>query len=215
MGDNWNNNTLTIDELYGPPLNLENATQMRLAFKYAFAGQFLTTNNSKLQIQISRNCESSWSTRLTIAGDDLETAPPQSDPFIPNETQWMLESINIPNSYLEDGFRFRFKFTSEGNNRLFVDDINVDVTASIADLSAAFSDVFLYPNPTSNQLSVKFSLTENSAVKFTVVDLLGQTVLVTEQRSFSVGEHTHQLPLNKLTEGLYLLRLETEKGISV
>jgi PKD repeat protein len=215
MANNWENSTITIDELYGPPINLEGVSDMRLGFWYAFTGQGPTTNNSKLQVQISRNCETSWSTRLTINGSNLETAPSQSDPFVPNQTQWLLESINIPPSYMEDGFRFRFKYTSEGNNRIFLDDINVDVTADIHNTFSSIGEVLLFPNPASEQLTVSFYLKKPEEVSFAILDEIGKAQLLRKTDTYSAGKNQSRLDIEKLTPGVYLLQLETQRSVEL
>jgi len=213
MADNWNNATTTIDQLYGPPLDLTGASQMKLAFKYAFTGVETASNISRVQVQATRNCENSWSTRLTLAGTNLETAAPQATPFAPtSSTEWQQAVVNIPASYLEDGFRFRLVFTSEGNNRLFIDDVNVDVTAGIDDAHSPISDVVLYPNPATDQLSVQFELLTASALSFSVLDLLGRTVSVMETQSYAAGAFTEVLEVKGYAPSIYLLRLETETG---
>ena len=212
MVDNWENNTISVDELYGPPIDLEGVSDMRLGFWYAFAGQNSTTNNSKLQVQVSRNCETNWSTRITINGSDLETAPIQSAPFIPNASQWLQESINIPTSYYEDGFRFRFVFTSEGNNRVFLDDINVDVSAGINDLNSYLTDVIIYPNPVEEFLNIEFKLTESADVSFTIQDILGKEIGGFESSDFGSGQNRSQIDVRALPQGAYLLRMEANGG---
>ena len=215
MVDNWENNTITVDELYGPPLNLDNATGMRLGFKYAFTGQVPATNDSKLQVQVSRNCETSWSTRLTINGSDLETAPNQTVTFVPMQSEWIQQSINIPSSYLEDYFRFRFKFTSEGNNRIFLDDINVDVTADIHDTFSSFGEALLFPNPGSEQLTVSFYLKKPEEVSFTILDEIGKSQLLRKTDTYSAGKNQSRLDIEKLTPGVYLLQLETQRSVEL
>lgn len=215
MVDNWDNNRLTVDELYGPPIDLEGVTAMRLGFWYAFSGQNATTNNSKLQVQMSRNCETNWSTRLTINGSNLETAQNQTAPFVPAANEWLQESLNIPSSYLEDGFRFRFVFTSEGNNRIFLDDINVDVTASIHDVFSSFSEISLFPNPASEKLTISFDLKNPEDVSFTVLDEIGKTQLLRKKETYAVGKNSSTIDVDKLAPGVYLLKLETQNSIEV
>jgi hypothetical protein len=215
MVDNWENNTITVDELYAPPINLATASSMRIGFWFAFSSQSATTNNSKLQVQISRNCESNWSTRLTINGSQLETAAIQTTPFTPNQNQWVQGSINIPSSYFEDGFRFRFKFTSEGNNRIFLDDINVDVTADIHDTFSSFGEALLFPNPGSEQLTVSFYLKKPEEVSFTILDEIGKSQLLRKTDTYSAGKNQSRLDIEKLTPGVYLLQLETQRSVEL
>lgn len=211
--DNWDTPLLTIDELYGPPIDLENATQMKLAFKYAFTGIVAATNSTKLQVQMTRNCENSWSTRLTIAGDDLETVPPQITPFIPTSSaQWQQGVVNVPTSYLVDGLRFRFVFTSAGNNRLYLDDINMDITAGIEESASLLSDMNLYPNPATDILTVQFDLLKPTVVKLSLLNLLGQTVSVISEHSYPIGAVTEILELEGYCAGMYLIKLEAANG---
>jgi PKD repeat protein len=210
--DNWENNTITVDRLYGPPIDLSNASQMRLAFKYAFSGQFETTNDTKLQVQVSRNCESSWSTRLNINGSDLETAALQSTPFIPESSDWEVAEINIPSSYLEDGFRFRLVFTSNGNNRLYIDDVNIDINAGIDDAAQFESRIRLFPNPVSDVLNVKFELDESAQLSFTVFDVLGRVQHEMATEKFTTGKNTQQLHLKHLDAGVYYLAVDSRHG---
>ncbi|MCF8460853.1 MAG: zinc-dependent metalloprotease [Flavobacteriales bacterium] len=207
--DNWDNNTITVDELYGPPIDLSSASQMKLAFKYAYAGSDLAASGSKLQVQISRNCETSWTTRLSLTGAGLETAAPQTTPFVPIETQWNQEVVNIPASYLDDDFRFRFVFTSNGNNRVFLDDINIDLTADIEDSWLTASDISIYPNPTSEVLNVNFTLNESSEIGFSIVDVLGKTLLSVPEKDVVSGSNNFQFDVDALESGVYFLQIKS------
>ena len=210
--DNWANSIITIDELYGPKLDLSNAGQMKLAFKYAYASSINAPTGSRLQVQVSRNCESSWTTRLSLTGAGLETADAQSSPFIPNGDQWQQEIVNIPSSYLEDGFRFRFVFTSNGNNRLFLDDINVDITAGVSETNEVFQNFSLYPNPASNELSVEFKLTSTSNIEMSILDMMGKVVATTPSTKFYSGINTRTISLKNIRPGSYIIKMISENG---
>ncbi len=210
--DNWDNNTITIDELYSPRLDLSSASQMRLAFKYAFAGTEESTNGNKLSVQVSRDCEANWSTRLNLSGTSLETAANQSSPFIPTADDWQQADINIPSSYLEEGFRFRFIFTSLGNNRLFVDDVNVDITAGVHQVDENTIPVTLYPSPATGSVRVDYSLNDATAIQISVLDVMGKTMLSTKLEKQALGTHTQEINLNGLSSGIYFMRLRSNEG---
>lgn len=213
--DNWNNQLMTVDELYGPEVDVSSASQMRLAFKYAFTGQNETTNVSKLQLQVRKNCSSNWITRLTISGSSLETAASQSMPFVPTQSEWQQKSINIPSTYFDEDFGFRFVFTSEGNNRIFLDDINVDVAAYISENMNPFIDLHLYPNPVSNQLTIEFGLEHAIEIQISVLDVLGQSVIQTQKTIGKAGSNTQIMYLQDLAPGQYLIKVESEQGITL
>ena len=213
--DNWNSPWLTVDELYGPEVDLSSASQMRLAFKYAFAGQNETTNVNKLQVQVRKNCSSNWITRLTISGSSLETAANQSIPFIPTQPEWEQESITIPSSYFDEDFGFRFVFTSEGSNRIFLDDINVDITADITENATPFLDLHLYPNPVSNQLTIEFGLEQALEIQVSILDVLGQPVIQAQKTIGNSGSNTQIIYLQDLAPGQYLIKVESEQDQAV
>jgi PKD repeat protein len=213
--DNWQVERLTVNELYGPPINLNGASQMKLAFKFAYAASNTAATGSKLLIQVSRNCESSWSTRLSLNGTNLETALAQTNLFVPNETQWNQEVVNIPSSYLQDGFRFRFVFTSNGNDRLFLDDINIDLTASIEDSWLQASAIDIYPNPTSENLNVMFTLNETAVIGFSVIDVLGKVLIALPEKHFTSGINNYQFNVNDLLPGVYFLQLDSNNSHAI
>ncbi len=206
MVDNWDNNTITLDELFGLYVQTNQAPSMRLAFKYAFTGASEATNTSKLQVQISDFCGENWATRLTLSGQNLETAPNQESPFIPNQMQWVQESINIPTSYLDDGgFHYRFRFTSEGNNRLFLDDVNVDINPSVSETEVSWFQLF--PNPANEQLTIVPSSPSANAIQVEVFAVDGKLI-----SSNSVqGNSTIELDVSDMNSGMYFVSISSEE----
>ena len=210
MVDNWENEQMTVDELYAPALDLSNASQMKIAFKYAFAKQSEEANGSKLLIQVSSNCATNWSTRLSLAGNALQTADAQEEPFIPGADQWQQEVVNIPSTYFEDGFRFRFVFTSVGNDRLFLDDVNVDLEAGISELETRIGGLNVLPNPTEGQVFIRFEIKRAMKLNMKVVDALGRTVHSSNSKNYGIGAFSEQLDLGFLGAGLFILKVESE-----
>lgn len=212
MVDNWDNGTMTVDELYSPVIDLGNSSQMRLAFKYAFASKNEpATNTTKLQLQVRKDCESNWTTRLGLNGNSMQTATPQSEPFAPQDASlWVQEDINIPSTYLTEDFQFRFVFTSEGGNRLFIDDVNVDVTASVDEPSEDILNVRLFPNPVSEELTFGFSLTRPQTLEVCITDAAGRAVTNNISFNGKQGPNLHRVALHSLTPGVYLVQLKTE-----
>ncbi len=212
MLDNWENDRLTVDELYSPPIDISNVSQMRLAFRYAFTSKNIpATNNSKLQLQVRKDCASNWATRLTLNGSSMQTAPPQTQPFQPQTGEsWIQESISIPSTYYTEDFQFRFVFTSEGNNRLFIDDVNVDVAAGIANNTSYQDAVVLYPNPADDVLQVRhpFRTTENLQV--TIMDARGR-MIPNAAVAQTLSTEALQISVGTLPAGLYLMELATSE----
>lgn len=216
MVDNWENDLLTVDELYSPAIDISGASQMRLAFRYAFASKDAAASNStNLQVQVRKNCESNWSTRLNINGNSLETVPAQSQPFEPTDaSQWQLEDINIPSSYFSEDFRFRFVFTSAGNNRLFIDDVNVDISAGIDEKNSC-TGLAVYPNPAEDVLNISFDLKGPQQVTLQVIDAIGRTVAIEPSFQGITGKNTHQIDIRAVSSGIYFLQIRTPRSLNI
>lgn len=90
--------------------------------------------------------------------------------------------------------------------------MSASVLAGVDEASSIVSDVVLYPNPASDQVSIQFVLSETHAVRLSVIDLLGQTV-ATKELLFAAGAFTESIKVGGYASGLYLLRLETENSL--
>lgn len=209
MVDNWNSDRITVDELIAPPIDLGDVGQMRLAFKYAFASSVEVSSATKLQLQVRKNCESNWSTRLNLIGSNLETVSQQTQPFAPQtESLWVQEEINIPSTYFTEDFQFQFVFTSEGNNRLFIDDVNVDVTASIEEENSALG-LIIGPNPTSELVRLSFILNQPEVLYVELFSTSGQKVGELSPKRYPTGENSIVYNIEGMASGVYFLRLTT------
>lgn len=70
----------------------------------------------------------------------------------------------------------------------------------------------VYPNPVSDNLNVKFILSESAPLTLTVTNALGQTVRTFTPANYSIGEHVVNINTNDLTSGLYILTLRNSEG---
>lgn len=209
--DNWESGTMTRDELFAPPIDLTGASQMKVAFKYAFAGNAQPLGSDRLQFMVTRNCETSWTTRLSLSGEALQTAAVQAAPFVPTADQWVQEVVNIPALYFDEGFRFKFVHTSAGGNRLYIDDINVDINASVQDM-ALLSGLSIHPNPVSNTLHFTMTTERATRVTIQVMDLAGRTVQSRTQQDLMPGTSHHSMHVEELCAGMYILSIVGEDG---
>lgn len=69
----------------------------------------------------------------------------------------------------------------------------------------------LYPNPSSNQLTLSFRLLEMQRTTITIFDLLGRPLTTLQDQTLAQGTHTQALPIHNLPNGHYLLRLTAWK----
>lgn len=203
----------TKDELIGPEIDLSNATQINLSFKYAHAKRD-SVDSDQLLVYIRKSCNSTWALRQNIQGDNLVTAANDSGNFIPEPTEWKQVSMNIPSSYFLPGFRFKFVYISRGGNNFYLDDINLDASADIN--SPGFIDrINLYPNPANNQLFLNLTLSEPQNLKVEVMNVIGQNIISPMKWKVEQGENVFSVNTSELDNGLYFLKIMNSKSVVV
>ena len=73
-------------------------------------------------------------------------------------------------------------------------------------------NVQIYPNPSNGIMNVELNVNENSIVRISVMDLLGQKVFENKV-NFVEGSQIQKIDLNMLEAGLYILRLENGSNV--
>ncbi|MCH7516609.1 MAG: metallophosphoesterase [Bacteroidetes bacterium] len=71
-----------------------------------------------------------------------------------------------------------------------------------------------YPNPFNPTTNITFSLSEDSRVKITVYNLLGEQVAELVNSEFISGSHTISFDANKFTSGIFLYRMEARNFVA-
>lgn len=207
MINNFSSTVNGKDELYSKAINLTGAGALNISFKYAFARKD-TSNKDQLQLFTVQNCNGTTLQRFSAIGSALETAPPKSTPFYPEiGADWRTASATIPNLVMTSTFHFKFVFSGQGGNNVFIDDINISVDAGLNDVSEIINFTELYPNPAKNNCELKFNTKTTRSLFVNIYSLLGQKVLTTPQNIYNEGEHTITINTETLTNGLYILQL--------
>jgi len=197
------NNLLSADgvthELESNTIDLSNETDITIGFKYAYANQY-NGNSDKLQLLASKDCGETWFVRKSISNAQLANSSNTSAPFIPQPTDWQQVYVsNITPSYCISNFRFKFSFLSGGGNNLFIDDINIFPSSSLG-INDRESTYSLFPNPSSNQLTIEGV---EALKQLTVFDLYGRKIIAYNNintASFSFG-------INTLASGWYIIKV--------
>ncbi|MEN0051131.1 MAG: T9SS type A sorting domain-containing protein, partial [Bacteroidota bacterium] len=66
----------------------------------------------------------------------------------------------------------------------------------------------IYPNPTSDQITVGFSLAKGSSVSLQISDINGRLLkTINEKVFYPIGQHQLQVNTNRLANGNYILTL--------
>lgn len=210
MLNNFSNTMNTKDELYSNVINLTGASSLNISFKYAYAAKD-TTSNDRLQLYVTNNCNTGWVQRLSLMSPVLETAPMTSTSFVPaTASEWKQGVASIPGTYMTAGFRFKFVYSSSGGNNFYLDDINLDVNSSVDDLSEIGTTFQVFPNPTTEQVTVSFELLRAKELKFSIINVLGNSIYQSAGENYQEGPNSILINTNSLAAGMYFIRMEDE-----
>ncbi|MEL7360957.1 MAG: T9SS type A sorting domain-containing protein, partial [Bacteroidota bacterium] len=76
-----------------------------------------------------------------------------------------------------------------------------------AALPAALVLDAVFPNPVRDAATVRYALSTPAAVRLTVTDVLGRTMLTRAEGMQPAGEHEARLALDALPSGVYVVRI--------
>ncbi|MEO8590636.1 MAG: M43 family zinc metalloprotease [Flavobacteriales bacterium] len=200
-----------FDELVSYTYDMSGATDITIAFRYAYARR-TATDDDILRLYVSYNCGATWSLRKILHGNNsLTTGGTISGDFVPSGAdEWgYTEVSNISSGYHTSRFRIKFEFESDGGNNLYLDDINISGTpVGIAEaIGDGYGPLVVVPNPLMEDAQVYFQLSSAGKARLELLDVLGQVVRVLNEGVLPSGTQRLALPLGTLTGGVYFLRL--------
>ncbi|MCC6281919.1 MAG: T9SS type A sorting domain-containing protein [Saprospiraceae bacterium] len=168
----------TRDEIVLPFLDLSTSnpdSALLLTFWWAYARSD-PNYSDELIVQISKDCGVNYTNILTKSGNALVTGPTQTTPFIPTAAQWRKATVNLFQYRTEEYVKIRFVNVTDGGNRLYLDDIQIDgglVTGTVEPERAAFP-VRIFPNPAFELVRVQTEAGWNEPIHIRVFDTLGR-----------------------------------------
>lgn len=200
-----------VDELISPSFNIDSISGInpQLTFKVAHA-QKTSQSADKLQVFVSIDCGINWVLRKTISGANLSTAGIQSSSFIPTASQWAQQSVSLTGYSTQHNLFVMFRFTSDGGNNIYIDDINISgtSTASINEENSNPFDFTIYPNPADKNATVNLALTEKQSVILDITDITGKKLATLFSGEMNAGEHTVDIMKHTaLSQGVYFVNL--------
>ncbi|NNF02026.1 MAG: PKD domain-containing protein [Bacteroidia bacterium] len=208
---NYSGNTNQPDEFITPSYNLSNVSGTELTFKLAY-GVRSTNSLEQLKVYYSTDCGKTWSIRYTKSGVALATAGIVSSPFVPaGPNQWREETVNLASSSISghDNVIFKFEFTSDNSNNIYIDDINITGVVGISELSEEDISLNIHPNPSEQQVNIDFNIDKPRSGKIFVIDALGRTIDVIFEGDFMPGSNSFNYS-EDLSKGLYLINVEID-----
>jgi hypothetical protein len=95
------------------------------------------------------------------------------------------------------------------STKVFSNGQKVDTTANttgISQFKMQDLEFKIYPNPAKNFVTVNYTLTQETNIKWQIVDLIGQTILQNESLNLS-GKYAENIDITSLSQGLYLFNI--------
>jgi hypothetical protein len=206
--DFYNNGNIgDADALYFPAVNTTGMSNVNLSFDVAYA-QY-TTENDKLEVFMSTDCGNTWTSVYSKQGAALSTAPAYSaNVFIPTAAQWRTENIPLAGANNQAKVLMKFVATSDYGNELYVDNVNLGSVTGIKQNTAAQVSFEVYPNPASNNVTVKAYSSNEQSGTVTIYNTLGQ-VVKTANVSLNAGTNDVNINTSELSSGVYNVVMNT------
>ena len=223
-----NNPGGSLDEIISPAIdvsNLPNGYSMKVKFKLSYSGKYVAPNPlagvmgvtseadtiwDGLKIFLSTNCGETWVQKYARSGRALSTTNPDSNNFVPTNTnQWREDmAVGLGSYATSDNLRIKFQFKSYNGNTLYIDDINISTTTDINEMIAENLKLSIFPNPMNDQAQISFNLIENSDVSIKIIDVLGQEVIELANEEMSSGKHDISITKNDVkSAGIYFAKI--------
>ncbi|WP_317897828.1 S8 family serine peptidase [Aurantibacillus circumpalustris] len=113
------------DEMRTPKFNFSNVANARLRFDVAYA-RYDATFSDSLEVKVSTNCGTTWTSIYLKGGTGLATKSDQSNQFVPTSTQWRRDTIDISIPTAGQG-NVSFSFINRGHygQPIYLDNINL------------------------------------------------------------------------------------------
>ena len=205
--DFYNSASGRLDDLYTDPIDLNGAISASLSFDVAYK-QYSASYSDRIQVQVSTNCGSTWSTKYDKQGATLATVTGYvTSAFTPTATQWRTETVDISSVAGQANVLLRFHAISAYGNNAYVDNVNITSVMAVNENSDLIGDVSVYPNPLTDKTNIIINLKETSAVSYIVYNVLGEVVSSDKPGVLATGSHEFVLNASNLSTGMYYINI--------
>ncbi|MEM6685571.1 MAG: T9SS type A sorting domain-containing protein [Bacteroidota bacterium] len=190
------------------PLNMTNTnmSDATLTFDVAYA-EYSPAYSDGLEVYISVDCGTTWTSVYSKFGDVLATAPDTTVQFVPTAAQWRTESINLTSYIGNENVQVKFRNVNGYGQALYVDNINLGSVLSVADVNT--EAISFFPNPIRSNESVFVKSTKNEDIAFSLYNIQGKligTIFTQTNKAIPTGQWD-------LSAGVYLYNIKAEDKI--
>ncbi|MFI5164123.1 MAG: T9SS type A sorting domain-containing protein [Bacteroidia bacterium] len=198
-----------FDDLYAPLLNLSSDTgHIYCHFNIAYA-QYDATYFDTLQVKVTTDCGSTWTTLYSKTGASLATAPNYTvAAFVPTATQWRGEVVDLSAFVGKPNVQIQFHGMNGYGNNLYLDDININHTALGVPSDNSISSLELFPNPSTGIVNLNVQFTKVQGLNIVVTNILGEIISKNDFGKTNGGKYS--LAFSDKPPGIYFVRIITD-----
>ncbi len=195
-----------------PELVISNPAKTKMTFWEAYS-MINTSSSDALDVVYSTNCGSTWTSIWNMSGSAMSTLPTNSTTLqVPSSaSNYALRTVSL-SSVPSGTVMIGFKYTHGGGNSMWLDDVNFINTTEVNVTAAASEDIRIFPNPSKDEATLSFNLTNNSDVHIQIVDGLGRIVALVANEKMDAGAHNFSINTTALASGVYNVVIHTESG---
>jgi PKD repeat protein len=122
------------DEMRSMAIDFSGYTSLSMTFDVAYA-RYNSTRSDTLEVLASTDCGATWTSIYLKGGATLSTASNQTSAFVPTNSQWRNETVNI-STYAGQDVLFAFRNHGRHGNNLYVDNININAVVNAQPVAA-------------------------------------------------------------------------------
>lgn len=124
------------DEMRTMAIDFSGYTSLTMTFDVAYA-RYNTSRSDTLEVLVSTNCGATWNQIYIKGGATLSTtAANQTNAFVPTNSQWRNETVNISAYAGMSNVLFGFRNHGRHGNNLYVDNININAVVNASPVAA-------------------------------------------------------------------------------
>ncbi len=208
--DCWTAASGRIDELFIKKLDMQNWSSASAMLTFNLAYKQYSTLNDKLEILVSTNCGTNWTSLYNKQGAALSSSPGATgNPFTPTATQWRFESVDLSTYIGNPDVLIKFKATSNNGNNIYLDDINLFSQTGLVEGQLEES-IRLYPSLSTGTVNMDIDFDKAQNLEVIVYNAMGQEVL-SKAYGNTIGG-TFVLDLSGVANGNYTVRIFTDEA---
>ena len=184
-----------------------------------------TTTEKRFGVRVDYYDPSKLDTFGLIAGygyaGDCGTSPFKAyqSTFYPNSYMfWMAYDVMVPTStggdvYYDCNNSGYYEEGTDGES--FIQNwsiwtlVNIELVTGINDEFGAVGELYVSPNPASDEAKLSFTMKDNDDVKMELYDLSGRKIQNVFEGTLMKGEHQRTVDVSDLAAGMYMLKVQS------